>query len=328
MTLMPGLLSLLTAGLVLAAVAHGVAVLLIGIEHRTGRLSALPTVVLCLGTGALASWAVGGDGATIVIVAVIVAGLAVIELTRRPRFFISGVLLLVTYVVFIPFALGWSAWFVATVDLSSVTRALMLAGAPLIVLGMPATLVRTFENWEVLCRREWRRPRHPLAEDPGRTHFPRVSIHVPAHAEPPEVVMATLDSLARVDYPNFEVLVIDNNTADPALWRPVEDHCEALGERFRANMAAYGIVDQGDDPNAGSTDMANVSWVCPTIHPDLAIAPEGTPGHSILFRDAAASERADEVTLLAATLVAQTALELFSDPELVASAWREFHSTG
>ena len=48
-----------------------------------------------------------------------------------------------------------------------------------------------------------------------------------------------------------------------------------LAERFRANMAAYGIDDQGDDPNAGSTDMANVSWVCPTIHPDLAIAPEG-----------------------------------------------------
>ena len=54
--------------------------------------------------------------------------------------------------------------------------------------------------------------------------------------------------------------------------------------------------------------MANVSWVCPTIHPDLAIAPEGAPGHSILFRDAAATPRADETTLLAATLVAQTAV--------------------
>jgi amidohydrolase len=97
-----------------------------------------------------------------------------------------------------------------------------------------------------------------------------------------------------------------------------------LAERFRANMAAYGIADQGDDENAGSTDMANVSWVCPTIHPDLSIAPEGTPGHSILFRDAAISPQADETTLLAATLVAQTAYELFADPELVASAWRAF----
>src|SRR5207342_3017292 len=100
-----------------------------------------------------------------------------------------------------------------------------------------------------------------------------------------------------------------------------------LAERFRANMTAYGIVDQGDDPNAGSTDMANVSWICPTIHPDLAIAAEGTPGHSILFRDAAIGPQADETTLLAATLVAQTAYELFADPELVASAWRAFEES-
>ena len=37
----------------------------------------------------------------------------------------------------------------------------------------------------------------------------------------------------------------------------------------------------------GPTVMANVSWVCPTIHPDLSIADEGTPGHSILFREPA-----------------------------------------
>ena len=103
---------------------------------------------------------------------------------------------------------------------------------------------------------------------------------------------------------------------------------QVLVERFRANMAAYGIDDMGDDPNAGSTDMANVSWVCPTIHPDLAICDEGVPGHSILFRDAAATPRADETTLLAATLVAQTAVELFSDPALVEAAWAEFRSTG
>jgi metal-dependent amidase/aminoacylase/carboxypeptidase family protein len=97
-----------------------------------------------------------------------------------------------------------------------------------------------------------------------------------------------------------------------------------LEARWVANAAAYGIVDQGPDPNSGSTDMGNVSWVCPTIHPDLAIAPEGTPGHSILFRDAAATPTADATTLLAATLVAQTAYELFADPELVAAAWRDF----
>jgi len=97
-----------------------------------------------------------------------------------------------------------------------------------------------------------------------------------------------------------------------------------LGRLFTANMNAYDIDEMGDDANAGSTDMANVSWVCPTIHPDLSIAPEGTPGHSILFRDAAVTPLADETTLLAATLVAQTAYDLYADPALVAEAWREF----
>jgi amidohydrolase len=101
---------------------------------------------------------------------------------------------------------------------------------------------------------------------------------------------------------------------------------QVLVERFRANMAAYGIDDMGDDPNSGSTDMANVSWVCPAIHPDLAICDEGVPGHSILFRDAAATPRADETTLLAATLIAQTAVELFTDPALVEAAWAEFRA--
>ena len=70
--------------------------------------------------------------------------------------------------------------------------------------------------------------------------------------------------------------------------------------------------------------MANVSWAVPAIHPDLSITDGATPGHSIEFRDAAARPRADETVLMAATLVAQTALDLFLDPSLVEGAWREF----
>ncbi|HEU0237089.1 MAG TPA: M20 family metallopeptidase [Candidatus Limnocylindrales bacterium] len=99
-----------------------------------------------------------------------------------------------------------------------------------------------------------------------------------------------------------------------------------LVARWRANAEAYGIVDEGHDPAYGSTDMANVSWVCPAIHPDLAIVDEPTPGHSTRFRDAAATPRADETTLLAATLIAQTACELFLDPALVDVAWEAFRA--
>jgi exo-beta-1,3-glucanase (GH17 family)/cellulose synthase/poly-beta-1,6-N-acetylglucosamine synthase-like glycosyltransferase len=64
-------------------------------------------------------------------------------------------------------------------------------------------------------------------------YAPKVSIHVPAHMEPPEMLRATLDAIAGLDYPNFECVVVINNTPDPAYWRPIEDHCRELGERFK-----------------------------------------------------------------------------------------------
>ena len=103
-------------------------------------------------------------------------------------------------------------------------------------------------------------------------------------------------------------------------------HNRTLGDRFSANMAAYGVADHPPADNLGSSDMGNVSFVVPTIHPSIAICAAGVPGHSIEFREAAVSPLADEVTLLAATLVAQTAYELFADPGLVEAAWLEFRA--
>ena len=62
--------------------------------------------------------------------------------------------------------------------------------------------------------------------------FPKVSIHVPAYFEPVEMLKQTLDAVSRLDYPNFECVVIINNTPDPAFWQPIQDHCRELGERF------------------------------------------------------------------------------------------------
>ena len=63
-------------------------------------------------------------------------------------------------------------------------------------------------------------------------YAPKVSIHIPAYFEPPEMLKQTLDAVARLDYPNFECVVIINNTPDPAFWQPIQDHCRSLGERF------------------------------------------------------------------------------------------------
>ncbi|MGV6872754.1 glycosyltransferase family 2 protein [Pseudochelatococcus sp. B33] len=68
---------------------------------------------------------------------------------------------------------------------------------------------------------------------PAPDYAPKVSIHIPAYRENPEMLKETLSSVARLQYPNFECVVAINNTPDPAFWQPIEEHCRALGERFK-----------------------------------------------------------------------------------------------
>lgn len=92
-------------------------------------------------------------------------------------------------------------------------------------------LTEAHEMAETVWMRERRRAFLPVI---GDANFrPKVSIHVPCYNEPPEMVKQTLNALAALDYPDFEVLIIDNNTKDPAVWQPVEAYCATLGPRFR-----------------------------------------------------------------------------------------------
>ena len=62
--------------------------------------------------------------------------------------------------------------------------------------------------------------------------LPFVSLHVPAHNEPPDMVIETLRALARLDYPRYEIVVIDDNTDDERLWRPVQAWCARHRVKF------------------------------------------------------------------------------------------------
>lgn len=86
-----------------------------------------------------------------------------------------------------------------------------------------------FEPLDVLCRVRWRRLFPPIAFRTG--YYPMVSIHVPAHSEPVEMVKETLRSLVQLDYPNYEIIMIDDNTAEPELWQPVMEYCREHGIR-------------------------------------------------------------------------------------------------
>lgn len=47
------------------------------------------------------------------------------------------------------------------------------------------------------------------------------------------MVNETLNSLAALDYDNFEAIVVINNTPEEHYAKPVEEHCRLLGERFK-----------------------------------------------------------------------------------------------
>ena len=74
---------------------------------------------------------------------------------------------------------------------------------------------------DVLSRSRRGRPL-PKA-DPA--YQPMVSLHIPAYNEPPELLIETIKAAEAIDYPDFEVVVMDNNTKDPAVWGPVEEYC-------------------------------------------------------------------------------------------------------
>lgn len=133
---------------------------------------------------------------------------------------------------------GVGAW-MATVFSYWNTHYFVFGSAFALTLGMillvPLILIAMARIEEIATVAFGRRPQRlidrPLPA-PADGKFPKVSIHIPAYFEPPEMLKQTLDAVARLDYPNFECVVIINNTPDPTFWQPIQDHCRTLGERF------------------------------------------------------------------------------------------------
>ncbi len=105
---------------------------------------------------------------------------------------------------------------------------------------------------------------------PAGARQPFVSVHLACCNEPPEMVIATLESLRNLDYREYEVLVLDNNTKDEALWKPVEAWCADAGPRFRffhlenwpgfkAGALNYGL--KQTDPRAEVVGVVDADYV-------------------------------------------------------------------
>jgi len=153
--------------------------------------------------------------------------LGLLVLGRMPRVRQTGYLVMGGMIVLV--STGLLALIDATaleyVDPTDVVA--LIAMSPLVLLACAVILTEGIEMAASLWRVERRVVRVGIPEK-----APRVSVHVPTYNEPPQMVIETLSALARLDYDNFEVILLDNNTPDPETWRPVEAHCRNVGQAF------------------------------------------------------------------------------------------------
>ena len=181
-----------------------------------------------------------------------------------------GFLALVAYAI-----TTFAVWMVWEYSRQYLTPATLAVGIMLFIAALGVIVVLLAEAHE-LAEAAWMRPwRNPARSIPASDEeLPMVSVHVPAYNEPPDMMLQTLDALAVLNYPRFEVLVIDNNTKDAAVWQPVQAHCERLGAKFRFfhvdplagfKAGALNFALQQTDPNAEIVAVIDSDYI---VKPD------------------------------------------------------------
>ena len=170
------------------------------------------------------------------------------------RLSMPGILWLTVQPLALIISSTWGALFIIESALPAWAERLALLGigasAVMFALGYIERLARE----AVLTHEQWSGPIAPPAPF-SSTRDHKVSIQLPCYAEPPEVVKATMDRLAELDYHNCEVLVCDNNTKDEMLWRPLEAHCAVLNQRLGYERFRFFHVDPLPGAKAGALNF-------------------------------------------------------------------------
>jgi metal-dependent amidase/aminoacylase/carboxypeptidase family protein len=100
-----------------------------------------------------------------------------------------------------------------------------------------------------------------------------------------------------------------------------------MARRFREHLRPLGVEFQEKDPTAGagSTDMGDVSYAVPSIHPYMAICDIGeSMCHQDTFVECANRPRGYQTMLNAAKAMALTVYDLLTQPEFLAAVKAEW----
>jgi aminobenzoyl-glutamate utilization protein B len=131
---------------------------------------------------------------------------------------------------------------------------------------------------------------------------------------------------ARAIHANLEWLgPIDWSEPEQELARRIQ--AEAGVEAKGLDGSIQPPVEEPGEPEGGSTDVADVSWVAPTLHLSVATAPAGVPWHAWPVVAAGGGPIGHRGMLYAARALAATAVDLFERPELRAAIRAELEET-
>jgi metal-dependent amidase/aminoacylase/carboxypeptidase family protein len=99
-----------------------------------------------------------------------------------------------------------------------------------------------------------------------------------------------------------------------------------IARHMAENWRSLGVPVHDPRPNErmGSTDFGNVSQTVPGIHAYIAIAADGTAGHTLEFREASNSQAGQDGMLNSAKAMAMTTVELLNEPELMKEVKEDF----
>lgn len=100
-----------------------------------------------------------------------------------------------------------------------------------------------------------------------------------------------------------------------------------LTSTWGKNMSLLGlVVTDGLLDISATTDVGNVSVVCPTLHSFINISSKNVTVHSAEFTAAAGSEEADRAVITAAKALAMTAADMVAIPDLLEEAKKDLYN--
>ena len=79
----------------------------------------------------------------------------------------------------------------------------------------------------------------------------------------------------------------------------------------------------GNIPLPGSSDVGDVSWVCPVTQCGTSTWPKGTAAHSWQAVACGKSDFAHRGMLYAGEIIAATAVDIYQNPEVIETAWKQ-----